>query len=502
MLKLWNTATRSLQEFHPLNEKLVGLYTCGPTVYWTAHIGNLRTYVFEDVLLRTLEMEGYAVKRVMNITDVGHLTSDEDEGDDKMEVAAKREGKSATDIAEYYTQRFVEDTATLNIRLPEAPLFCKATEHIPEQLELIQELEKKGFTYQTSDGIYFDTAKFPNYGALSGQKLEEKEAGARVAVNDEKRNASDFALWKFSYPSVIPAKAGIQDEKDSETMDSRLRGNDNKKRQQEWPSPWGIGFPGWHIECSAMAKKYLGQPFDIHCGGVDHIPVHHENEIAQSEAAYGVKLANYWMHGEFLLVDGGKMSKSLGNVYSIADLKAKGFDPLALRLLFLGSHYRQKQNFTFEALQGAQNSLNKLRHHVRSLVVPPMAIGGTQDAEKGLDSRLRGNDNVTDFKTALEDDLNTPVALACLWKILDDASISDDQRVVAIVSMDRVLGLNLTQEIGRVIAIPEDILALAKQREDVRAARDWAESDRLRDELLRLGWIVKDTKLGSELEQK
>jgi cysteinyl-tRNA synthetase len=477
MLKLWNTATRSLQEFHPLNEKLVGLYTCGPTVYWTAHIGNLRTYVFEDILLRTLEMEGYAVKRVMNITDVGHLTSDEDEGDDKMEVAAKREGKSATEIAEYYTQRFVEDAATLNIRLPQAPYFCKATEHIPEQIALIQELEKKGFTYQTSDGIYFDTAKFPNYGALSGQKLEEKEAGARVEVNEEKKNKSDFALWKFSNPTPVGAQG--------------LAPQSHPRRQQEWPSPWGIGFPGWHIECSAMAKKYLGQPFDIHCGGVDHIPVHHENEIAQSEAAYGVKLANFWMHGEFLLVDGGKMSKSLGNVYTIADVKSRGFDPLALRLLFLGSHYRQKQNFTFEALQGAQNSLNKLRHHVRSLKTsPPMDIGGVEGVL------------LADFKAALEDDLNTPVALATLWKTMDDASLTDDQRVAAIVSMDRVLGLNLTQEIGRVIEIPEDIKLLAKQREDARSSRDWAESDRLRDELLRLGWIVKDTKSGSELEKK
>jgi cysteinyl-tRNA synthetase len=240
-----------------------------------------------------------------------------------------------------------------------------------------------------------------------------------------------------------------------------------------------------------MAKKYLGQPFDIHCGGVDHIPVHHENEIAQSEAAYGVKLANFWMHGEFLLVDGGKMSKSLGNVYTIADVKSRGFDPLALRLLFLGSHYRQKQNFTFEALQGAQNSLNKLRHHVRSLKTsPPMDIGGVEGVL------------LADFKAALEDDLNTPVALATLWKTMDDASLTDDQRVAAIVSMDRVLGLNLTQEIGRVIEIPEDIKLLAKQREDARSSRDWAESDRLRDELLRLGWIVKDTKSGSELEKK
>ena len=376
MLRLWNTATRSLEEFHPIHPPAIGLYTCGPTVYWDAHIGNMRSYVFEDILQRTLELEGYAVKRVMNITDVGHLTSDEDEGEDKIEQAAAKEGKTAQEIATMYTHRFLDDARKLNIKIPSAPYLCKATEHIPEQIELIQELEKKGFTYQTSDGIYFDTSKFPSYGTLSGQRLEEKEEGARVEINTEKRNKTDFALWKLSGAL--------------------------SKRQQEWPSPWGVGFPGWHIECSAMSRKYLGQPFDIHCGGVDHIPVHHENEIAQSEAAYGVKLANYWLHNEFLAVESQKMSKSLGNVYTVSDLESRGFDPLALRYLYLGTHYRQKENFTWDALQAAQNALTRLRETIREWDAPEI---GCAEYE-------------TNFTTAIEDDLNTPIALSVLWKLV------------------------------------------------------------------------------------
>ena len=468
MLKLWNTASRSLEEFKPISPPHVGMYTCGPTVYWTAHIGNLRTYVFEDVLQRTLELEGFDVKRVMNITDVGHLTSDEDEGEDKIEAAAAKEGKKAADIAAYYTQRFLEDARKLNIAIPKPPYLCKATEHIAEQIDLIKTLESKGFTYQTSDGIYFDTSKFPPYGTLSGQRLEEKEEGARVAVNTEKRNKSDFALWKFS-PQATP--------------DSRLT-IPTPRRQQEWPSPWGIGFPGWHIECSAMSRTYLGQPFDIHCGGIDHIPVHHENEIAQSEAAYGVKLANYWMHGEFLLVDGHKMSKSVGNVYTIPDIEAHGADPLALRYLFLGTHYRQKQNFTWEALQSAQNALGKLRNTIRSW----------ETSEIGC-AEYEGN-----FKKALEDDLNTPVALSVMWKLVDDPKFPTGAKAATIEWMDRVLGLSLSNIIGYRFAVPAAVTEIVTLREEARSRKNWEEADRLRDEIATLGWNVEDTKEGTSLQ--
>lgn len=432
------------------------MYTCGPTVYWDATIGNMRSFFFEDILQRTLELDGFEVKRVMNITDVGHLTDDADAGEDKMEKASAREGKTAYEIAETYTKRFLADAAALNIRIPTPPLLCKATDHIPEQIELIKSLEAKGYTYRISDGIYFDTAKFPAYGSFSGQKLEEKEEGARVAVNEEKRNKSDFALWKFS-----PKDA---------------------KRQMEWASPWGVGFPGWHIECSAMSHKYLGQPFDIHCGGIDHIPVHHENEIAQSEAAHGVKLANYWLHNEFLLVDGQKMSKSLGNVYNVRDLMKKEIDPLALRFFFLGAHYRQKQNFTWEALEAAENGLKKLRATVRQWDQPE--IGCAQfEAE---------------FSAALNDDLNTPKALAAMWRTVD-SDYPSHAKAATLVWMDRVLGLSLDEVIGKPLEIPNEIQILAKRRDDARLQKDWSESDRLRAEIETLGWKVEDSSQGTRV---
>lgn len=456
MLTLWNTATRSLEPFKPLHPPKVGMYTCGPTVYWDAHIGNMRSYIFEDVLQRTLEVQGYNVTRVMNITDVGHLTDDEDAGEDKIEKAAAKEGKTAAEIAAHYTNCFLEDAKKLNIKIPKAPYLCKATEHITEQIELIKELETKGFTYQINDGIYFDTSKFPAYGKFSGQKLEEKEEGARVAANLEKKNKTDFALWKFS-----PA---------------------DSTRQQEWKSPWGVGFPGWHIECSAMARKYLGQPFDIHCGGVDHIPVHHENEIAQSEAAYGVPLAKYWLHNEFLLVDGQKMSKSLGNVYTVSDLEAKKFNALALRLLFLGTHYRQKQNFTWEALQSAQNALQKLYSTVRGWEKPqetPEDVAG-------------------DFRAALEDDLNTPVALAAMWELVD-SDYPSGVKASTILEMDKILGLSLQDVVAKPRKVPKEIQKLLNAREEARTQSDWKESDRLRDEIAAAGWTVEDTKDGQKI---
>jgi cysteinyl-tRNA synthetase len=491
MLKLFNTLTRQLEEFKPIDAGKVRMYTCGPTVYWDAHIGNFRSYVLEDVLVRTLELNGFSVTRVLNITDVGHLTSDSDEGEDKMEKGAKRDNKTVWEIAELYMGRFLENAAKLNILIPPKPYLCRATDHIPEQIELVQILMDKGFAYKISDGIYFDTSKFPDYGKLSGQKAEDKEEGARVEVNPEKRNKTDFALWKFSYPNgvsfdeFVRSSVSASEAKPSPEVvtPSGLATTRIHKRQMEWESPWGVGFPGWHAECSAMAHKYLGQPFDIHCGGVDHIPVHHENEIAQSEAAYGVKLANYWWHNEFLLVDGQKMSKSLGNVYTISDLEAKGFNPLALRYFYLGAHYRQLQNFTFEALTASQNALRRLWSYSRELAKDGSVLADIE----------------ADFMAALDDDLNTPKALAVVWKLVDgDYPLGD--KGATLLWMDKVLGLGLDAQVGRIVDIPADIQALLNERVAARAAKDWAKSDELRKLIEERGWTLEDSKEGQKVK--
>lgn len=451
MLQLWNTAQKTLVPIEPIHPGTIGMYACGPTVYQRAHIGNLRAYLFEDILHRALVAEGLRVRHVVNITDVGHLTDDADAGQDKLEKASRASGTSAWDIAKSYTDQFVQDLTALNILMPDA--MPKATDHIADQIALIQELEQKGFTYTTRDGVYFDTSRFSTYGSLSGQPLEEKEEGARVAANPEKRHPTDFALWKFS---------PVDD-----------------KRQMEWESPWGVGFPGWHIECSAMARKELGQPFDIHAGGVDHIPVHHENEIAQSEAAFGVPLARVWFHVEFLLVEGQKMSKSLGNTYTLSDLEARGFSAADLRYFFLGAQYRQKQNFTWEALQAARNARVKLERFVREL---PTSGSGSVELE-------------AEFFSAINDDLNTPRALSVVWKTVD-ADIPDEQKAQTIRQMDAVLGLGMTDMIGIPLAIPEEINTLLREREDARGAKDWSASDRIRDAILARGWTVEDTKDG------
>lgn len=435
------------------------MYCCGPTVYQRAHIGNLRAYLMEDLLRRTLEsIEGYEVKHVMNITDVGHLVSDSDEGDDKMEKSAREQGKDAWEIAKEYEALFLDDVKVLNILKPSVT--PRATECIQDQVDLIELLEQKGVTYKTSDGIYFDTSKMPDYGKLSGQRLEDKQEGARVETNQEKQNPSDFALWKFS------------------PMDD--------KRQMEWVSPWGVGFPGWHIECSAMSHKELGQPFDIHCGGVDHIPVHHENEIAQSEMAYGAPYVNHWMHVEFLMVDNQKMSKSLGNVYNLDQVKEKGIDISALRLFFLGAQYRTKQNFTWEAVQGVQNAYEKLTRAIRS-----WDEAGTQ----GI------GELEVEFRDAIEDDLNTPKALAVLWKLVDSNHDTASKRS-SLQFMDRILGLGIADLKPEVIDVPNDIKLLADQRLIAKQEKNWSESDRLRDEILLKGWIVLDTKDGYRLDLK
>ena len=465
-MKVYNTLSKKKEELSSIAPGKIGMYSCGPTVYNYAHIGNLRTYVFMDLLRRSLEHEGYKVKSVMNITDVGHLTSDADEGEDKMERASREQKKTPYEIAEYYTSVFFHDIAELNIKRP--TITPKATDHIQEMIAFVQGLLEKGFAYETSDGIYFDIQKFGHYGKLSGVNLEDQLAGARVEVNDEKRHPADFALWKKA----------------------------PKEHIMQWESPWGMGYPGWHIECSAMSRKYLGDQFDIHTGGVDHIPVHHENEIAQSEAFLGHSAVNYWMHGEFMMVDNGKMSKSLGNTYTVEDLKNKGFDPIAFRYYCLNSHYRNKLNFTWEGMSAAQTS------YARLLEAALAHKHGKDTADEAIiDSML------SDFYAAVEDDLNVPKALGFTWLLVKQPKSAEVYR--ALLKMDEILGLSLdrceekcktSQEEEEIL--PAEIQALADQRAQARKDKNWAQSDRLRDELSALGYVVLDSKEGQKIKRK
>jgi cysteinyl-tRNA synthetase len=453
MLKLYNTLTRKKETFKPIKAGKVGLYSCGPTVYWYQHIGNLRSYVFSDILRRVLVWNGLDVKQIVNVTDVGHLTSDADEGEDKLEKAAKKEHKKASDIAKFYYDVFVEDFKKLNISEP--AIWSWASKHIKEQIVLIKKLEAKGYTYKTSDGVYFDTSKFKNYGKLSRKKIGGLEAGKRVEMK-EKKNKTDFALWKFS------DEPGV--------------------RQQEWESPWGLGFPGWHIECSAMSMKYLGESFDIHTGGEDHIGVHHENEIAQSEAASGKKFVNYWMHGAFLTLKGGKMSKSSGKILTISELEKQGFDPLAYRYFTFTAHYRKPLTWSMEGLKSAQDAYKRLKN----------IIGGLKDDGKDNKKYLK------DFENAIDDDLNMPGAIAVLWGLLRDEKA--EGRFGTVKKMDEVLGLDLLK-IEKAAKIPAEIKKLADERLTARKEKDWAKSDKLRDEIAKKGWSVKDVGDGFELEK-
>lgn len=455
-IQLTNTLGRKKELFTPIREGQVGIYACGPTVYDRASIGNLRSYVFADVLRRMFEATGNKVTMVMNITDVGHLVGDGDVGEDKLELSSRKTGMTAWDIATKFTELFVQDMGKLNIRTPE--VMPKATDHIAEQIAMIQSIEQAGFTYTTSDGVYFDTSKLENYGQLSGQKLEEKEGGARVDVG-EKKHPSDFALWKFS--------------------------PEGEKRHMEWESPWGKGFPGWHIECSAMSEKYLGVPFDIHTGGIDHIAVHHENEIAQTFAARGVLEANIWLHNEFLQVDGGKMSKSLGNTYSLDDLAEHGIEPLAYRLFLLGAHYRSPLNFTWESVGAAQNAFAKLCDICRDLPKP----SGEADAE-----------SMARFMAAIVDDLNTPSALAEFWNTVN-SDLDPSTKSATLLAMDEVLGLALEDVIGRPVVVPEAVQRLLVEREKARAAKDWEQSDELRDAIAQLGYLVEDKPEGQRVKE-
>jgi len=458
-LSLYDNYTRTLRPFAPLQPAgEVGLYTCGPTVYDYQHIGNFRTFLFEDVLRRVLEWNGYRVRHVMNVTDVGHLTSDADEGEDKMEKGARRTGKSAWEIAKLYTDAFLADMKRLDIEAP--AVLCRATDHIREQIEFVADLERKGFTYRTSDGIYFDTSKQEDYGFLARLDVKGLEAGKRVDQG-EKRHPTDFALWKFSPPG--------------------------ERRQMEWDSPWGKGFPGWHIECSAMAQKYLGDYFDIHCGGEDHIPVHHTNEIAQTEARVGTRLANFWLHGYFLLSNDAKMAKSAGEFLRIDSLVERGYDPLAFRYLCLTGHYRGQLNFTWDALDAAAVALDRMRQGVYAL-----RDAGEAAPDPGLRER---------FTDEINDDLNLPRALALAWETLRGDRPPAVRRAT-LVDFDRVFGLGLAAWTPPVEAIPDDVRALAEARAAARRAKDWAEADRLRGELAAAGWEMEDRADGYALKRR
>jgi cysteinyl-tRNA synthetase len=471
-LKLYNTLTQKKEEFKPLKKNQVGLYTCGPTVYNYAHIGNLRAYLFDDVLKRVLEYNGYRVNHVMNITDVGHLT-DESQGEDKMEKGARREGKTAREIADIYTKAFKQDLARLNIIEPRT--WCKAIEHIKEQVVMIKLLEKKGYTYETSDGLYFDTSKVKDYNKLSHLKLSELREGARVEKNPEKKNPTDFALWKFSTPHPDPLLG----------KEREMKG----KRQMEWESPWGIGFPGWHIECSAMAIKYLGERFDIHCGGADHVNIHHTNELAQSEAATGKKpWVRFWLHNAFLNIAGGKkMAKSDDNFLTLenAFLK-KGIDPLAYRYAALQVHYRKPMEYSEKAMENAAKGLEHLYNQVREL-----KIKNQKSKIKKIDEEFRSK-----FLTEINDDLNMPKALAAVQELLK-SGLADDIKLATILDFDRVLGLALATT--RQQEIPEEIKQLASDRQKARNEKKWRESDDLRKRIEALGFTIEDTKDGQRI---
>ena len=457
----YNTLTKKKEKFEPIDEKEVRIYSCGPTVYKDATIGNMRTNIFQDVLRRVLKYNGYKIKHAMNITDVGHLVSDADEGEDKMIKSAKEMHKSPLEIAKYYTELFFEDLKKLNIETPE--IICKATDHIPDMIKYVEKLLKNGYAYETDTAIYFDISKLDKYGILSGVNLDEQKAGARVDVDSQKRNPYDFALW--------------------------IKAPEN--HLMKWESPWGLSYPGWHIECSAMGQKYLGEVFDIHTGGIDLIPTHHENEIAQSKGACGKIPARFWIHGEYLLIDGGKMSKSLNNVYLVKDIEQRGYDPLVYRLFTYSSSYRNKINFTWDVMDANAKALEKLR--------------------EGYQKHLQGKENVEDevvtnfeeeFHKAINDDLNMPLAMSVVWDVIKYPKKSI-KLAELLKKFDGVMALSIDREIKKKdYEIPEEIIKIAKEREKARKNKDWAKSDELRDLISKKGFLIKDSQNGYKIEKK
>ncbi len=460
---LYNSLTREKEKFVSLKRKSVGLYACGPTVYWHAHIGNLRTYIFEDVLRRVLAKSGYKIKHIINITDVGHLTSDEDCGEDKMEKGARREKKTVWEIAKIYTESFKESLKKLNIISPDK--WIKATDTIKEQIDLIKKLEEKGFTYTTSDGVYFNTSKLYSYGKLWPGNMELKE-GVRVACG-EKKNSKDFALWKFS-----PKE---------------------EKRQMEWNSPWGVGFPGWHTECVVMATKELGIPIDIHCGGVDHILVHHTNEIAQAEAAFGKNLARFWIHGEHLILKEGKMAKSAGNIITMNSLTKKGYSPLAFRYFVLSAHYRSKLTFSWEALRSAENGLKNIYDKVAEI----RSERENKKSKNSENSKAKSEKYIKSFFSAARDDLNIPRVLAILWEVSEDKDLANKDKYSLILKFDNILGLKLNKI--RKVKVPRKISKLLKKREELRKKGEFKEADKIRERVEEEGFALEDCPEGCKV---
>lgn len=457
---LHNTLSGEIELFTPIIENEVSMYHCGPTVYSRAHVGNMRAYIFADILKRFFLYKGFKVTQVINITDVGHLTDDADEGDDKIEKKAREESISAEDIIKDVTKHFFADLKSLNINTEET-IFPKATEHIAEQIEMIQVLEKKGHVYKTSDGIYFDTSTFPTYGKLGNIDIENLKEGARVEINKEKKNSTDFALWKFS--------------------------KTNENRQQEWESPWGVGFPGWHIECSAMSKKYLGNTFDIHTGGIDHIPVHHNNEIAQSESANEAPQANFWLHFKHILIDNQKISKSLKNDIYIDDLLNKNISPLVYKYWVLTADYKTQINFTWEALNASKTAFEKLVIQISNF---------ENDGVINEEYKQR-------FLKLLSDDLNTPQGIALIWELMKNNNISEKDKRATILDFDKVLGLNL-EAISNLaskiqINIPDSVQKLISDREIARNNNDFVKADALREMINDEGYDIKDTPEGSKI---
>jgi len=462
-LYLYNTLTRKKELFFPLKKNQVSLYTCGPTVYHYMHIGNLRSFLFEDILKRTLAWNKFDVKHIMNITDVGHLTGenegDADTGEDKMLKGAKRENKTVWEIADFYTKAFQQDYQELNLQKPD--IWCKATDHIKEQITMIEQLEKKGFTYQANGNVYFDTSKLDDYGKLAQLNLKA-ESKARVEQDTSKKNPHDFVLW-FT-------KSKFQEQ------------------EMKWPSKYGTGYPGWHIECSAMATKYLGEQFDIHCGGIDHIPVHHTNEIAQSEAALSKKpWVKYWLHNEFLVLSQGeKMAKSGDNFITLETLKQKGFHPLDYRYFCLGTQYRTPLTFSYEALESAKTSRKRLNDKVLEL----------KSSKDKTNPKLQ-KEYQLQFTNQINDDLNTPQALATVWDLLKDNTLSNKDKYTLLIKCDKVLGLDLNKR--KKEKIPKEVIKLAEERLIARMSKEWKKSDELREKIKQLGYIVGDTKEGYEI---
>ena len=480
---LHNTLTGKKEIFKPLRSDEVGVYSCGPTVYWNQHIGHMYAYVQWDCLVRSLNYLGHKTKWVMNLTDVGHLTSDEDLGEDKMEKGAAREGLSVWQIADKYIAQFRESLALLNIKTPD--ILCRATEHIPDQIELIKKIEKNGFAYTTKTGLVFDTDKFPGYAEFAHLHLEKQDAGNRVTVDEEKKKPWDFLLWITNQPNHI----------------------------MKWESPWGVGFPGWHIECTAMSAKYLGERFDIHTGGKEHIPIHHTNEIAQAYGAFGHQTANYWLHNEWMLFAGEKISKSLGNSILVSDLVAKGFDPLSLRYLIMTTHYKTGLNFTWESLEAAQKAYFKLCDFVQSIAekisTPEMSESDTTQSEIFTKYKQQ-------FSESIADDLNLAKGIGLIWQIIKAKDIYDKIKLALILDFDKVLGLKLDQAKPRqnatsakeilndpaISAEERKVAELVSARDNARSEKNWPLSDQLRAEIESFGFEVSDTPTGTKITRK